>query len=281
MNEITLCAASSIAPAQLHATFVIAFADYLLGPFALTLEQWPGFLARQGVSLEDSRVALHENTPVAFALVAKRPRQQRWRLATMGAVPEARGSGAAGLLLDDMVSRAKHHGNVAVELEVFAQNDRAWRLYQGRGFVRRCDLYGFQHQTGHDQPAVPAVETVELANALRWLDETEQDIADLPLQVTAGVLGALTATLTAWRCGQAQLVFLEGPAQTLTVSSLIDRDPRQEDARRLLQYLCSRYPGYAVNVPQLQREDLGGTAMRSLGFNPLPLHQWLMVRELV
>lgn len=281
MNEITLCAASSIAPAQLHATFVTAFADYLLGPFALSLEQWPGFLARQAVSLEDSRIACRGDVPLAFALVAKRPHQKRWRLATMGAVPQARGSGAAGLLLDDLLGRAKHHGNVAVELEVFAQNERAWHLYQSRGFVRRGDLYGFQHQTGQHQAAVPEVEVVTLADALGWVDHAEQGIADLPLQVSSVVLGALTVPLSALRFGQAQVVFLEGPAQTLTIYSLIDRDYRQEDARCLLQHLCARYPDHVINVPQLQRDDLGGNAMRSLGFDPLPLHQWLMVRELV
>ena len=50
-------------------------------------------------------------------------------LATMGAVPMARGSGAAPLLLDRVVDESRERGELSVELEVFAQNARALTLY--------------------------------------------------------------------------------------------------------------------------------------------------------
>ena len=47
-----------IAPQALHAAFTAAFSDYLIGPFQIPPAQWPMFLARQGVDLALSRVAL-------------------------------------------------------------------------------------------------------------------------------------------------------------------------------------------------------------------------------
>ena len=44
MHDVILVAGDAVAPADLHATFVGAFSDYLIGPFQTTLAQWPSFL---------------------------------------------------------------------------------------------------------------------------------------------------------------------------------------------------------------------------------------------
>eukprot|EP01137_Pigoraptor_chileana_P018688 Opistho-2@78628 len=139
---LQVCNAAELAPGQLHAAFGLAFSDYLIGPFQVGLAQWPQFLARQGVDLGLSRALLRGETLLAFALVA--PRARRWRLATMGAVPAARGSGAAPQLLDDFVQRARAAGLAEVELEVFAQNERALRLYQCRGLIAMQRMQGLE-----------------------------------------------------------------------------------------------------------------------------------------
>ena len=130
MNPPTIVAADTLDPARLHGAFVAAFADYLNGPFQVPLAGWPIFLVRQAAVLSHSRVALAPNGEIsAFALTALRPEALRWRLATMGALPAARGSGAAPALLDDFIARAREAGQAGVELEVFAQNRRAFKLY--------------------------------------------------------------------------------------------------------------------------------------------------------
>jgi hypothetical protein len=84
------CPADAVASAALQRAFGLAFADYLIGPFVLSPEQWPGFLRRQGVDLSLSRVLTRSGEEVlAFAFVAPRPEIRRWRLATMGALPVA------------------------------------------------------------------------------------------------------------------------------------------------------------------------------------------------
>jgi len=279
MNDLTLVPGDSLAPELLHETFTAAFADYLLGPFQLSREQSPPFLGRQAADLGLSRVAMRRNEPLAFALVAQRS-PERWRLATMGALPAARGSGAAPALLDDFIVRATASGLDAVELEVFAQNERALRLYQGRGFTVRHELHGYALSPAAFAIEAPAADPVDLPTAFAWLDEADLQLPDLPLQVTPASLRALPNALQALRRGRAQLVFSVSAAALVTVHSLVDREPAQADALALLQQLLTRHPQHEIKVPQLQRIDVGGQALRQLGFQVEPLHQLLMVKQL-
>lgn len=285
MPALTLVAADRVEPSALHAAFEAAFSDYLIGPFTLGPSQWPAFLARQAVDLESSRVALdHRGEIAAFAFVAWRdPRHAR--LATMGALQASRGSGAAAALLDEAIARLGACGAVRLELEVFAQNTRALRLYEGRGYAALQTLHGYTF----DAPASSAaaddggVETVTREAALEWLEESAAVMPDLPLQVTARPLAARTLPATAWRTGGAQLVFArvaEAAPALVNVLSLVDREASQRDASRLVQALIARHPGWRIQVPPLQRLDVGGQALRAAGFAALPLHQLWMAKNL-
>jgi len=280
MDDITCAPADSLAPAQLHAAFGAAFADYLIGPFATPLAQWPAFLGRQAVDLAESRVALREGRILAFCLTARRPVQRIWRLATMGAVPQARGSGAAQTLLDDFIARAGSAGQKAVELECFAQNERAARLYRGRGFEPVHELHGYVRQAGAPLPEAPDAQAraVSLDEAFAWLDARDRELGDLPLQVTSASLRAQPVAMQAWRHGAAQLVFAVNSGELVTVYSLVDTGPGQAGAGWLAAQLARQYPGHRISVPQLQRPDLGGQALQRAGFEPLPLFQHLMRR---
>jgi ribosomal protein S18 acetylase RimI-like enzyme len=268
--------AAQLPAGALYEAFGLAFADYLIGPFQLEPAQWPGFLARQCVDLALSRAACDpQGRVLAFALVA--PRDDRWRLATMGAIPAARGSGAARALLDDFIARAEAAGMAAVELEVFAQNERALALYRSRGFETCHELFGYQHAAlgGAAQPA--AFDAIGRDAALAWLDAL--NIEDLPLQVGAQVLAVNPRPWSAWQLGSAQLVFDALP-ERVQLLSLIDTAPGQRDAQTLLWALQRHHATRALAVPQLQRHDLGGAALEALGFERLALHQLLMRRSL-
>jgi ribosomal protein S18 acetylase RimI-like enzyme len=279
MSELKFVPADAIAPATLHAAFTAAFSDYLLGPFNLPLDQWPVFLGRQAAQLALSRAAMRDVRPLAFALVAPRPEIGHWRLATMGAVPEARGSGAAPALLDDFIARAAAAGMRGVELECFAQNERAQRLYRARGFEVVHPLYGYARPAGTPLPAdvwADGAISVDLPTAFRWLGQRDVDLGDLPLQVTPVSLRAQPLALQARQRGAAQLVFAVNEPDTLVIHSLVDRKPAQEDAQALVAELVRQHLAHRIVVPQLQRPDLGGEALERLGFERQPLHQLLM-----
>lgn len=275
-----LVAADRVDPAALHGAFMQAFADYLIGPFALAPAQWPGFLARQGVDLGLSRVAVDaQDRPLAFAFVAPRPVLRRWRLATMGAVPAARGLGAAPALLADLAARARTDGQRALELEVFAQNPRALALYRRHGYVELSPLHG------HDAPALEGAAPeagpapVARADALDWLARAEAAGTPMPLQLGATVLAA-PGDWTAWRRGSAQLVFGDAPDGRIVVRSLVDTDPAQHDAEALARALRASAPSRAVTMPPLLPPALGGEALARAGFARQALHQLWMRCEL-
>jgi ribosomal protein S18 acetylase RimI-like enzyme len=276
MPAFAIVDAQAVDAARLHSAFTAAFADYLIGPFQVPLPQWPQLLARQGVDLGPSRVAINRGEPIAFCLVAPRPECGSWRLATMGALPAARGTGAAPALLDDFIARAKAGGVAFVELECFAQNTRALRLYQSRGFQAVDALYGYRCTAAAATVAPSTPTVVDLRDAFDWLDELHGAGCALPLQVTPRSLRALTVPLQAWRRGSAQLVFAEGADGSIQVHSLVDPQPVQNAAGELVAALLARYPGRLVRVPQLQRQVVGGAALERLGFAREPLHQLWM-----
>lgn len=273
MPRFTLTPADALPTADLHAALVAAFADYVAGPFVLTPAQFPVFLARQAIALNLSRAALGGAGEVlAFAFVAPRPHAGRWRLATMGALPAARGTGAAPALLDELIARQP-----ALELEVFAQNPRAQRLYESRGFAVRHALHGWERAP--TAAVAPPAQAVALDEAFTWLDEAEAAIPELPLQVTAAALRGLPGPLMAWRTGSAQLVFGRPSDDVAQIHSLVDRDHSQRDAEALLQALAAAHPACTLRCPPLQRDDVGGQALQRQGFVRLPLHQHWMLRR--
>jgi len=281
MSDMTFVPADAIAPAALHAAFAAAFSDYLLGPFNVPLDQWPLFIGRQAAELSLSRAAVREGQLLAFALVAPRPEIGHWRLATMGALPEARGSGAAPALLDDFIARSAAAGMRGVELECFAQNERAQRLYRARGFRPVHPLYGYVRAADLPLPAGISADgavTVDLPTAFAWLDLRNLELGDLPMQVTTPSLRAQPVALQAWQRGSAQLVFAVNGTQSVTIHSLVDTQSGQHEALALAAQLVTAHPQHRIVVPQLQRPDLGGQALERIGFERQPLHQLLMRR---
>lgn len=275
-------AADAVPAADLHEAFTAAFSDYLIGPFQVPLSQWPGFVARQAVELSLSRVARDADGRIAaFCLVAPRS-ATRWRLGTMGAVPSARGGGFAPALLDDFLARAREAGVTIVELEVFAENVRAVKLYEGRGFVKRCDLFGWDRAAGASaaRGEVAGIDEVSIDDAFSWLHAVELVIDDLPLQTTPVVLAAARADLVAWRHGLAQIVFAPGAdtSKPVVVHSLVDL-LGEDDADTLVAALDARFGDRAVRVPAFHRAEVGASAFDRAGYVRQALHQRLMRRE--
>ena len=282
MTDLQLVACDTLAPSDLHAAMRAAFADYLIGPFEAPLDQWPGFLGRQAIDLATSRAAVRDGAVLAFAFVARRGQGRRWRLATMGAVPEARGSGAAPALLDDFIARAAAAGQVAVELECFARNECALRLYKSRRFKVRHDLVGWTLAESSPAVLAPAggapVREVDRAIAFAWLDGAERRLGDLPLQITTAVLAVNPRPLRFFQRGAALLVWSDTGEGPIQVHSLVDGGLAQTDAQALVAAMRVTRPEAAVVVPAIQREDLSGNALSRLGFERQVLQQVLMVR---
>lgn len=283
---VTVRPADSVDPAAMVDAFNAAFADYLIRFPPLDAEGWRLFVQRQGTDLALGRVALRGDEVVAFALVTPRP-PARSRIAVMGARPGERGRGTAAWLLDDAIESARRRGERSIELEVFAQNPRAERLYRSRGLETVCALYGYTL----DADATPAAASGTLTSgmpaevrrdaAVRWLDETLRDASERwPWQVTGSAVAATPGEVTCWQLAGAQLVVRVPAEGAVSVVSLVDRDPAQAGAVALLAALRARWPGRALQAPQVQREDGPARAFEAAGWRRQPLHQWLLRRPL-
>ena len=280
MTTPTLVAADTLAPADLHAATVAAFADYLAGPFQMTLAQFPSFIARQGIDLARSRVVLHEGVVGTFAFVCPRPEVGRWRLGVMAALPTARGSGAAPALLDDFIARAGAEGLPWVELECFAENERALRLYRSRGFEVVSALNGWKATDVGALAPAPArdVHAVDREPALAWLDDANRRLSWLPFPNSDRCMAAQVRPLTFWRSGTAQVAFSVVEGTPTQIHSLIDLDPGLRDAETLARAVLAAHPD--AFAPPILRDELGGAALERAGYVRHGMSQVLMKRKL-
>jgi len=182
-------------------------------------------------------------------------------------------------LLDEAIAASEARGDRWIELEAFAQNERAVRLYRSRGFESIDEMPGFiaAPSEGLGQDA----DVIEVSNedAAAWACAFDREhSAYLPWQAGGEAILAAVVPLRAWRLGSAQLVFQVVDGATLTVQSLIDRDSAQRDALRLVAAWRHRYPAHTLRAPQIQRASGPARAFTDAGWTRQPLHQLLMRR---
>ncbi len=255
-----------------------AFSDYLFRMPTLDADGWRGFLTRQGVDLSLSRVGVREDRVEAFALVMARD-SASWRIAVMGARPDLRGSGLAPRLLDETLEDARSRGLSTVELEVFAQNERAFRLYVSRGMKPVSSLFGYEAVAGSPGFDVP-VQPVTLDQARLRAEEIERASAlRLPWQVGPAAINRLPGTAQCWQHGSAQVVYSEMTG-LIHIQSLLDSSTDYQCAEKLLGALRAAFPEAVLRAPQLQAEHGAAQAFRSAQWTEAALFQYLMVIRL-
>lgn len=275
--NLDVAQASAVDGEQIRDCLNAAFSDYVIRMPALDSEGWRVFLHRQGVDLALSRVATDGGRVVSFALVCPRAKD-RWRIAVMGSRSEARGTGAAPRLLDETIGDARSRGVAFVELEVFAQNERAFRLYRSRGMDSACDLKGFEAPAGSPARLLDVKSVTLEAARLRASEIERSSNAALPWQVCGDAISRLTGMVYCWQAGTGQIVFLEAPG-LIVVQSLLDADERYARATDLLLALRATFPEAVMRAPQLQVASLAAKAFEAAGWVASPLYQHLMVRK--
>ncbi|PHR65773.1 GNAT family N-acetyltransferase [Pseudidiomarina marina] len=72
---------------------------------------------------------------IGYYLLLTRKNSRRWRLYSIAAAPEARGSGLGRVLLEHAIHTAQKHGAISLGLEVKVDNSAAIRLYEKLNFA--------------------------------------------------------------------------------------------------------------------------------------------------
>ena len=175
-----------------------------------------------------------------------------------------------------------------LELECFAQNERALRLYRRAGFAPVAELHGYDRPAA--EPAEPDAEArdplapdrceVDRAIGLAWLAEAQATVPNVPLQTTARGLSAHGSALRTWRSGAALLAFEAPSVGRVTIHALFATTPAGLDADALVATLVARARGRAIVAAPIHRDDLGTAALSRAGFARQRLDQLLMVASL-
>lgn len=267
MRSAAFVPAGELGYGELAKLFERGFAEYIV-PIRATPAATEARNRLEHVDLFASLVALHGATPVALALIARRGR--RSRVAAMGVVPEARGSGVARQLIDQVIADARTRGDQALTLECIASNELALRLYRGAGFTVTRELVGWR--AGALVPeAAPLVEVdpAELGRAL-----ARHDDGALPWQLAPETLAALTPPTRGWRLDAALAVgtVLESELALRAVFVPPDRR-RQGHASRLLRGLAAAYAPLRLAIAPLVPASLGAGFAAALGLVPHELSQ--------
>lgn len=265
--------AADYRPADLAALFSRAFANYLTGSLNMDAYSFASFLAREGIDLNLSLVAVRDSKPVGFGLIAR----QGWtsRLAGMGVAPDAAGQGVGRWLLAQLIDEAKARGDQLLELEAFEQNTPAIRLYEGAGFSSIRRLYGYEVQNAHGLLGDAALETVDIAEIGRVV--ALYGDRDLPWQISGMTICRFTPPNLGFQMGHAYAVISPPTNPTIVIRALfvLPEFRRQGEGARLLSHLFAIYPDKRWLVPQICPEEYGYVYER-FGFTRSPLNQFQM-----
>jgi ribosomal protein S18 acetylase RimI-like enzyme len=268
----TFIAAAELPYADLAPLFERTFADYIV-PMRITPVAMEARNRAEDVDLFASQIARHGAAPVALVLVARRGR--RSRIAAMGVVAPARGSGVARELLDKVIDDARARGDDALVLECIASNERALRLYRRAGFAVTRRLVGWR--AGALAPeAQPIIELdpAELGRVLARSDE-----GGLPWQLATESLMALTAPACTWTIDGSALVVGSVLDHEVAIRAVFTRPERRRagHAARLVRGLAARFAPRPLVMAPIVPEGLGSELAARLGVVPHELAQVEMV----
>jgi len=161
---VALVPAASVDLDALLALFNGAYADYFV-PLKLDRAGLEFTIDVCDIELAASRVALEDDEPVAFALLALRG-DEGW-IGGMGTLPTHRRRGLGEEALGEVLSEAKIRGATSVRLEVIEQNEPARLLYEKLGFARERDLNVWVLDSA--PPQITRAQPADPAEAHAWI----------------------------------------------------------------------------------------------------------------
>jgi len=232
---VRLVPADSVDFDALVEVFNEAYSDYLV-PLQLDRAALEFTIGVCDIDLAASRVALEDDTPVAFALLAIRG-DEGW-IGGMGTVPAHRRRGHGEAALAAVLAEARARGVASVRLEVIEQNEPARRLYAKLGFehVRHLGVWILDSAP----PWVTKAEPTAFDGALAWIeanrraqepwqraDETVAHMRARGLELEAlaverdgARVGALVYRPASGAAGVIQLAARDGPAAAHLLTAL-------------------------------------------------------------
>ena len=258
-----------------------AFAGYVGGWTDLDAGALARFLTLQGSDVVYSRFIRLESELVGFGYINRTA--NILRLSGMGIVPEARGSGAARMLIDQLLEEGEQRGDEAMLLEVIEQNPRAHAVYRRHGFRELGRLLGWRRAAAAGPPQDDAIrgDEVSILSALRI--PAARDYPELPWQISRHAI-AKAPIARAFRTETVCLIIGDPEATPVRIYAAISVDPPHglvwKELRGVLAGVIARFPHREFFAPAIFPEEFGTHLFKPLGFKIEPISQFLMRRDL-
>ncbi len=185
MDQYHFSDATSYSLAQITDMHNASFSGYFF-PQIMTSQMTADFWRIHQIDANRS-VVMHDQAGAFVGMTRIGVRESRGWCGGFGIAPEFRGRGASKLLAVEMVRVARDTGLKTLHLEVLTQNERAFKVYEGAGFVTTRRLFGLQMQIDR-LPVGASIQTQvgppELL--LPWLAGTERPVwgRELPSLLT-------------------------------------------------------------------------------------------------
>ena len=257
-----------------------AFAGYIGGWTDLDASTLARFLTLQGSDLLYSRFVRADAGLVGFGYMNRTA--NILRLSGMGIVPEARGSGAAGALVEKLFAEADERGDEAVVLEVIEQNPRAHSLYRRHGFRELARLTGWRRSADAAPPQHAATSGGEVSPVAALRIPAAVDYPEIPWQISRHAIAKVPVS-RAFRTETVCVVIGDPEAKPVRIYTALSVDPPHggvwSELRSVLAGVIARFPNREFFAPAIFPEDFGTHLFEPLGFKPEPISQFLMRRD--
>ena len=258
-----------------------AFAGYVGGWTDLDAGTLARFLTMQGSDLLYSRFVRLNSELVGFGYINRTA--NILRLSGMGVVPEARGTGAARMLIEKLLEEGEQRGDEAMVLEVIEQNPRAHAVYRRHAFRELGRLLGWRRSADAGPPSDEPIRGEEVSTLSALRIPAARDYPELPWQISRHSI-AKAPLARAFRTETVCVVIGDPEATPVRIYAAISVDPPHglvwKELRGVLAGVIARFPNREFFAPAIFPEDFGTHLFEPLGFKQEPISQFLMRRDL-
>jgi hypothetical protein len=198
----------------------------------------------------------------------------------MALIPGARGTGAAGHLLETLCTEAQELGDRGMLLEVIEQNPRAHALYQRHGFQDVTRLTGWRWRAAAPAETLEAPEFTELPVLEALRQPSAREYPDIPWQISRHAI-AKVPRIRAFRAGEVCVFISDRDATPTRIYGFLAATTEVEPLRAAVRALQAQFPAAELFAPPIWPEQLSVDIFQPLGFQREQLSQFLMRRDFV
>lgn len=264
-----------------------SFTGYIAGDVHFTPTTFAHFMTVSAIHPGWSQIAVGEDgQPVGLVFLARRGATTR--VAAMGVVPEAQGTGVGRQLLNAAIDQSRTNGDKQMVLECFEGNTRALKLYESLGFRIVKRLLGFSRPSANEIPLSNGENTslepvdlieVDLTSVARRIVTWGAD--DLPWQVSGVNLMQVFPPSMAYQIGDAYAMISSPSAERIVIRGIAvpPENQRHGIGTGVIRSLITAFPDKGWNMPAICPEEYAPLFLEN-DFKREPLHQVLMALPL-